>query len=35
MQFKFQDNRIVFLIGFVACVINVNITCPCFAELSN
>jgi hypothetical protein len=35
MQFKFQKSKIVFLKGFVACVINVNITCPFFAKLSN
>lgn len=35
MQFKFQESWIVFFIGFVACITNVNITCPCFAKLSN
>jgi hypothetical protein len=35
MQFKFQESWIVFLIGLVACVTSVNITCPCFAKLSN
>ncbi len=35
MQFKFQESWTVFLIGFMACDINVNIICPWFAKLSN